>query len=381
MRGEFTDTIDRLRGFLAWIPGWAFAIVLVVLASAAALWLHALALRLVARTRVGQGRFVRLLVARGANPTRFAFLLLALAAVVPVSGIPDALQRALVAPFTSVFILLIGWGCIATVGLAGDFYLARLTCGYENALTRKHVTQVRLLRRVAEVLIGIIAVGAAMMLLPDVRQYGVSLFASAGAAGIVVGLAARPLLSNLLAGIQIAITQPVKIEDSVVINGEWGWVEDITSTYLVVRTWDWRRLIVPLSWFLEQPIQNWTRETATIIGQVHFFVDYRTPIEVLRKELDRLVHASKLWDGNIVNLQVVDATESAIQIRILATASDASRAWDLRCELREKMISFLQTEHPEWLPRRRLHLARENEGRPGDGRWDYAEAGRAGRAR
>jgi small-conductance mechanosensitive channel len=198
-----------------------------------------------------------------------------------------------------------------------------------------------------------------MMTLPAIRQYGVSLFASAGAAGIVVGLAARPLLSNLLAGIQIAITQPVKIEDSVVINGEWGWVEDITSTYLVVRTWDWRRLIVPLSWFLEQPIQNWTRETTTIIGQVLLNVDYRTPIDEVRQELDRLVHASKLWDGNVVNLQVVEATESTIQLRLLATSSDASRAWDLRCELREKMIAYLQREHPDCLPRRRLEITPE----------------------
>jgi small-conductance mechanosensitive channel len=199
-----------------------------------------------------------------------------------------------------------------------------------------------------------------MMTLPAIRQYGVSLFASAGAAGIVVGLAARPLLSNLLAGIQIAITQPVKIEDSVVINNEWGWVEDITSTYLVVRTWDWRRLIVPLSWFLEQPIQNWTRETTTIIGQVHLNVDYRTPIDEVRQELDRLVHASKLWDGNVVNLQVVEATENTIQLRLLATASDASRGWDLRCELREKMIAYLQREHPECLPRHRLEVTSDN---------------------
>jgi small-conductance mechanosensitive channel len=359
MDSVFAGFIDRFEGILFWLPHWASALIIVALVCAVALYLHAMALRLIRRSRASRKRFLHLLLTRGANPTRFAIVLFAVAAVLPLSGIAAAVENELIAPLSAIFILLVGWSCIAALGLAGDLYLDRInTGGYDNALTRKHVTQVRLLRRAGEVLIGLVAVAVAMMTLPAVREYGVSLFASAGAAGIVVGLAARPLLSNLLAGIQIAITQPVKIEDSVVINGEWGWVEDITSTYLVVRIWDWRRLIVPLSWFLEQPIQNWTRESAAIIGSVHFFVDYRTPIEELRRELDRLVHASKLWDGNVVNLQVVEATAEAIQVRVLATASDASRAWDLRCELREKLIFFLQKHHPQCLPRRRLDFSR-----------------------
>ncbi len=355
MNAAIADALDRIRTALDWMPPWAFATLVVLVFSTVALYLHALVLRLL-QSRAGQRRFVRLLVLRSANPTRFAILLLAVAIAVPVSGFSDSVQNAFVAPLTAVFFLLVGWSTIETVGLVGDLYLGRFQSGFEDALTRKHVTQVRLLRRAGQVLIALVALAVAMMTLPGVRQYGVSLFASAGAAGLVVGLAARPLLSNLLAGIQIAITQPVKIEDSVVISGEWGWVEDITSTYLVVRCWDWRRLIVPLAWFLEQPIQNWTRESATIIGQVHLFVDYRTPVDEVRTELDRLVHASKLWDGKVVNLQVVEATENAIQLRILATASDASKSWDLRCELREKLIAFLKDKHPECLPRRRLDV-------------------------
>jgi small-conductance mechanosensitive channel len=348
--------IDQLKDILFWLPRWASASIIIASVCAVALCLHGLALRFVRRSRAGKAAFTKLLIMRAANPTRFAIVLLALAAVVPVSGLPSATQQQFIAPLTSLFILLVGWSCLAAVGLAGDLYLDRFKTGFDDALARKHVTQVRLLRRAAQVLMALITVGAAMMTLPAIRQYGVSLFASAGAAGIVVGLAARPLLSNLLAGIQIAITQPVKIEDSVVINNEWGWVEDITSTYLVVRTWDWRRLIVPLSWFLEQPIQNWTRETTTIIGQVRFYVDYRTPIEDLRQELDRLIHASKLWDGNVATLQVVEANETTIQIRVLATSSDAGRSWDLQCELREKMIAYLQREHPDCLPRRRIEV-------------------------
>lgn len=360
MGNGLTDVMGRLKDFLLWLPNWAAALIVIAVVCAVALTLHHIAIKWLQRTRAGKAEFTRLLIMRAANPTRFGIILVALAAAVPVSGLSRETQQQLIAPLTSLFVILLGWSCIAAIGLAGDLYLDRFKTGYENALTRKHVTQVRLLRRAAQVLLALITISAGMMILPPIRQYGVSLFASAGAAGIVVGLAARPLLSNLLAGIQIALTQPVKIEDSVVINGEWGWVEDITSTYLVVRTWDWRRLIVPLSWFLEQPVQNWTRETATIIGQVHLNVDYRTPIDELRRELDRLVHASKLWDGNVVNLQVVEATENTIQLRILATASDASRAWDLRCELREKMILYLQANHPDCLPRHRLEFAGED---------------------
>jgi small-conductance mechanosensitive channel len=356
MEELFPTAVARMEGVLSWLSPWAVPIGVVLLISVVALVFHSAMLHFLRGTRIGKGRFLELLVMRAANPTRAAILLLAIAASVPLAGFSGGFKQQLIAPLASAFIIVIGWSLIAAIGLAGDIYLDRHKTGWENALTRKHVTQIRLLRRAGDILIALITLGAAMMALPVVRQYGVSLFASAGAAGIVVGLAARPVLSNLLAGIQIAITQPVKIEDSVVINGEWGWVEDITSTYLVVRTWDLRRLIVPLSWFLEQPIQNWTRDNATIIGQVLLFVDYTASIGDLRQELDRLVHASTLWDGNVVNLQVVDATDSAMQLRVLATASDASRSWDLRCELREKLIGFLQEGHPEWLPRHRLRL-------------------------
>jgi small-conductance mechanosensitive channel len=361
MKGKVAVAIDRFQGSFFWLPDWASALIVLVLICAVALFLHAMVLRFVRNSPESRWRFSRLLLLRSANPTRGAIVLFVLAAALPVLNLPTTTAQTLIAPLSAVFILLIGWCSVTAVGLSTDLYLGRFKTGFENALTRKHVTQVRLLRRAGDVMIVLVSLGAAMMTLPTVRQYGVSLFASAGAAGIVVGLAARSLLSNLLAGIQIAITQPVKIEDSVVINGEWGWVEDITSTYLVVRIWDWRRLIVPLSWFLEQPFENWTRDTATIIGTVLFFLDYRAPIEELRQELNRLVHASKLWDGNVVNLQVVDATAEAIQLRVLVSASDASRAWDLRCEMREKLIAFVKERHPDCLPRRRLHLSSEQD--------------------
>jgi small-conductance mechanosensitive channel len=202
----------------------------------------------------------------------------------------------------------------------------------------------------------IITVAAALMTFESVKQYGVSLIASAGAAGIVVGLAARPLLTNLFAGIQIAITQPIRIGDAVIVENEWGWVEEITGTYVVIKVWDWRRLVVPLSYFLERPFQNWTRHTTDLIGSVFLWVDYTVPVNRLRAELERIAKGSKLWDGQVVNLQVVESNDRAIQLRALVSARTSPQAWDLRCEVREKLIAFLQANYPNALPKQRAEF-------------------------
>ena len=352
MDADFAVIAGHLRDLLDWLPNWLVSIFVLVAVGTAALFLYGWLLRMFRRSKAGRSRYFALLSARSAGPSRFAFLLFFIAVTVPMLQMPEYLANGLVSALSALFILLLGWSGIAAVGLMGDLYLERMK-GAEGAMYRKHVTQVRLLDRSGKTMIGLIAVAAALMTMPAVRQYGVSLFASAGAAGLVVGLAARPVLSNLLAGIQIAITQPIRIEDSVVVNNEWGWIEDITSTYVVVRTWDLRRLIVPLAWFLEQPFQNWTREGSELIGTVLLFVDYQTPTAEVRTEVERIVGESALWDGKVVSLQVVDATHEAIQIRVLVSASDASRTWDLRCEVREKLVAYLQSHHPHALPRRR----------------------------
>ena len=213
-----------------------------------------------------------------------------------------------------------------------------------------------MLRRTIATLITILTVGIALMTIPSLQQYGVSLLASAGAAGLVMGLAARPLLTNLIAGVQIAITQPIRVEDAVVVQGEWGWIEEIGSTYVVVRIWDWRRMVLPLSYFIETPFQNWTRESAQLIGSVHLYVDYATPLDAMRQKVTELAQASRLWDGQVVNMQVVEATEKSIQLRILVSARNSSDAWDLRCEMREKIIAWLQANHPGALPRLRAEI-------------------------
>jgi small-conductance mechanosensitive channel len=203
-----------------------------------------------------------------------------------------------------------------------------------------------------------------LMTFEPVRQYGVSLLASAGAAGLILGLAMQPVLSNLVAGIQIAITQPIKIEDAVIVENEWGWVEEINSTYVVVRLWDWRRLVVPLTYFIQKPFQNWTREGSSLIGSAFLYVDHTAPIPAMRKKLAEIAAQSNLWDGKVVNLQVSDVRENVIEIRMLMSARNASQAWDLRCEVREKMVGFLQAELPSALPRYRTEWLRIDRDRP-----------------
>jgi small-conductance mechanosensitive channel len=223
----------------------------------------------------------------------------------------------------------------------------------DNLLARKHFTQVRVLLRAADVLIVILTVGGALMTFEPVRQYGYSLFASAGVAGIVAGLAARPVLSNLFAGVQLAMTQPIRIGDAVIVENEWGNIEEITATYVVVRIWDLRRLIVPLTYFIEKPFQNWTRDSAALIGVVFFYVDYRAPVGIIRDKLREILQQSKDWNGQTMSLQVTDAKESTIELRALMSANSGGQAFNLRCAVREQMIDFLQREHPEALPRQR----------------------------
>ena len=224
----------------------------------------------------------------------------------------------------------------------------------DNLLARKHLTQTRILQRVAKVILFIVTVGLALMTIAGFRQWGVSLLASAGVVGIIAGLALQPILTNMVAGIQIALTQPIRIDDAVIVENEWGNVEEITSTYVVVKLWDWRRMVLPLSYFITKPFQNWTRENARLIGTAFFYVDYEAPIDKLREAFEGIVKASKLWDGDVQVMQVTDITERVLQVRCLASARSAPVAFDLRCEIREKLMAFMRDECREALPRDRI---------------------------
>jgi len=220
----------------------------------------------------------------------------------------------------------------------------------DNLRARKVYTQVRVISRVIYLIIVLFTVASVLMLFEEVRHIGTSLLASAGIAGIIAGIAAQKTLENLFAGFQIALAQPMRQDDVVIVEGEWGRVEEITLTYVVVRIWDERRMVLPLSYFIEKPFQNWTRTSAGLLGSVFVWVDYSFPVDEGRKALQQIIESSALWDKRFWNLQVSDASEKTMQLRVLATSADSSRSWDLRCEIRENFIAYIQKNHPKSLP-------------------------------
>ena len=232
----------------------------------------------------------------------------------------------------------------------------------DNLDARRIQTQLRVIRAVATLIVVFAAVIGSLATFPQLRQIGTTILASAGVAGIIVGLAAQRVLSNLLAGFQVGFTQPIRLDDVVVVEGEWGRIEEITLTYVVVAIWDQRRLVLPISYFLEKPFQNWTRETAELLGTVFLYVDYTAPVAAIRAELERVVAEEPIWDGRVCKLHVLNATEQTIELRCLVSAKDSGSAFDLRCEVREKMLAYLQEQHPASLPRVRAELTRDESG-------------------
>ncbi|HAE37799.1 MAG TPA: hypothetical protein DCG57_04070, partial [Candidatus Riflebacteria bacterium] len=195
------------------------------------------------------------------------------------------------------------------------------------------------------------SLGSMLMVFETVRQLGTSILASAGVVGIIVGLSAQKTIAMLLAGLQIALTQPIRIEDVVIVENEWGWIEEITLTYVVVRIWDLRRLVVPINYFIEKPFQNWTRNSADILGAVSIFVDYTVPVDEVRAAVREIVAASPLWDKKVCGVQITNTTDRAMEMRVLVSAQSSGQAWDLRCEVREKLVAFIQMKYPDCLPK------------------------------
>jgi small-conductance mechanosensitive channel len=238
----------------------------------------------------------------------------------------------------------------------------------DNLQARTVLTRVRMLRKMAITILAVLALACMLMVFQPVRQIGASMLASAGLAGVVVGFAAQRSLSTLVAGIQIALTQPIRIDDVVIVQGEWGRIEEITLTYVVVCIWDLRRLIVPINYFIEQPFENWTRTSAEILGTVFLYLDYSVPVPAIRDEVDRILENNPRWSRKVKVVQVTDAKERTVEVRILASAADAGTAFDLRCEIRERLIVFIQENYPESLPRFRAELKGPSEKADGPGR-------------
>ncbi|NJL98225.1 MAG: mechanosensitive ion channel family protein [Synechococcaceae cyanobacterium SM2_3_2] len=269
--------------------------------------------------------------------------------------VPSSLQSGVTGISAIVIILTLAWVLAQLLVKLDDIILSRFDISAaDNLRARTIYTQVYVIQRIGLFILGLITIAGILLVFPAVRQLGQALLASAGAAGIILGFALQRTLGNLFAGILIAFTQPIRLDDVVIVEGEWGWIEEITLTYVVVKVWDWRRLVLPISYFIEQPFQNWTRTSASIIGTIFMYVDYTIPVEDLRSEFEAIVKKHPLWDRRVYCLQVTELKERTVELRVLVSAVDSPKAWDLRCDVREAMLKFVQHRYPECLPVFRL---------------------------
>ena len=347
--------LAAVGGALSFAPAWVVSLIVLVGAVAVAWLLHAAILALLRRVFGSERPYLQSILNATKNPTRLALLVAALAIALPSAPVGPETASVIVQLLVLATICLLGWIAATALQISATLYLKRFRFDVEdNLLARKHVTQVRVLVRVLDTVIALVTIGFALMTFETVRQYGVSLFASAGVAGIVAGLAARPVLTNLLAGIQLAMTQPIRLEDAVTVENEYGWIEEINSTYVVIRLWDLRRLVVPLSYFIEKPFYNWTRQAAANIGSVLLYLDYAAPVDRIREKAVEFAAQSKT--GTVSSVQVTGTSPQAIEVRILVSADSAASASNLCADLRERLIAFLQQEHPEALPRQRSEV-------------------------
>lgn len=254
-------------------------------------------------------------------------------------------------------IAAIAWFLMRTVTMASELVLSRYDITATESLHGRGIsTQVRVFERLLHVVIGVVAGAIMFMSFNSLREFGVSILASAGIAGLVIGFAAQRSISTLLAGVHIALTQPIRLGDAILAEGEFGKVEEITLSYVVIKLWDERRLIVPISHFIEKPFQNWTRESAALTGAVFLYCDYSVPVQALRDELKRILESTDLWNGKVWALQVTDATPESVELRVLCSADDAPRTWDLRCYVREKLIQFIRQRFSDSLPQKRIEV-------------------------
>jgi small-conductance mechanosensitive channel len=340
-----------IHSISSWVPAWLVGAVTIIVPAIIVLALSRWIIHRLMRLAGRYSPFLQRLFARSQGPVSLMLVTVVSGIALAGARFPWDVTAAIGRALAVAFVVALGWAAAIALDIGVEIYLRRFrTDSEDNLLARKHVTQMRILQRVAKTLLVIVTAAAALMSFDSVRQYGVSLFASAGAAGLILGLAARPVLGNLLAGIQIAMTQPIRVEDQVVVEGETGWIETITSTYVVVRLWDLRRMVVPLSYFIEKPFQNWTYEGAAQIGAVLLRVGYGVSVDRLRQKLDEIVRHNPLWDGKVARLEVTDITTDTVELRALVSARSAGQTWELRCEVREKLLGFLQSEARQEAP-------------------------------
>lgn len=344
------------QGLQADTGSWLIVLGFLVAAVTAALVLHRIVIT-VLRRLAHRRPFTSDATYAALHASQLVFMLLAMRLV--LGAAPNTLAHIGTVSYivTVAFIVTLTWlavQCIQSVGTT----IARLN-PYDvtdNLRARRILTQTRVLTRSATFIVCLIGFSFVLLTLPGARQIGASLLASAGVAGLVAGIAARPVLANFIAGLQIALSQPIRLDDVLIVEGEWGKVEEITGMFVVVRIWDERRLIVPLQWFIENPFQNWTHKSSSILGSVFLWLDFSVPTDAIRAEFERVCKASPLWDQRVCVMHVTDATDRAMQIRLLVSAQDSGTAFDLRCAIREQMIGFVARHYPGSMPKIRAAI-------------------------
>lgn len=356
-----------LQFFLKNWHGLLWSAVILAVAIVFALIVHWIVFWLLRRLARRKGAYLdQSLAKRGQRPARWIFPLLAILIVLPGLPLPEELMSALEHITGIALIAAVAWLIILASEIMSDVLAGRYRVDVaDNLLARRIQTQFSMLHRVVVVLVSLVALSIMLMTFPAIKHIGMSLLASAGLAGLVVGLAMKGTLSNLIAGVQIAFAQPFRLEDAVVVEGQWGWIEEIGTMYVVVRIWDLRRLVLPLSYFLDHPFENWTRTSAELLAHCFLYVDYTVPVEEVRRELRRILESTPLWAGKVCVLQISDFFQTTAQLRALMDARNSSDAWDLRCYVREKLIDYIRKNYLESLPRYRAEFdGKSDEGGP-----------------
>ena len=339
-------------------PSLAWSAAILAGAIVAALVARTIVFRLLRNLTRRKGSVIgESLTKHGQRPTHWIFPLTAVLAVLPGLPLPHALMSTLEHIAALGLIAAVAWMAVLFIAIVSDVISGRYRIDVADNLTARRVqTQFQMIHRIAVVLVTVVSLSIALMTFPAIKHIGMSILASAGLVGLIVGVAMKGTLTNLIAGVQIAFAQPFRVEDVVVVEGEWGWIEEIGLMYVVVRIWDLRRLVVPLSYFLDHSFQNWTRISANLLGHVYVYADYTVPVDAVRAELRRICESTPLWAGKVCGLQVTGADAHALQLRALMDARNSGEAWDLRCYVREKLVAYLQKNHPGCLPRYRGEL-------------------------
>lgn len=348
----------KISDLLNQTPDWVFNILILLASVILGMVLKWIILRLTSYYRKIEGfSFIKSTVLHLGKPLNFFLPLIFLKIFLPILKFSTEYDQILSKCIEIALIISFAYIMINLIKVGQDFVISTYNLQKENNLKERKIrTQLQFLRKLFAVIIVVLAIAAILFSFEGMRKIGAGLLTGVGVSGIIIGFAAQKSLSNLLAGFQIAFTQPIRIDDVLVVEGEWGKVEEITLTYVVVHIWDQRRLILPINYFIEKPFQNWTRISAELLGTVFIYTDYTLPLDELRKEFDQLLGQHKLWDKRVKVIQVTDSKESVMEIRALMSAGNSSDAFDLRCDIREGLITFIQQNYSHCLPKIRAEL-------------------------